>query len=1081
MPDRYDAARREAHAIAEAIRRAGAELSGEPDLRSRVAHALVGFAERNNIPLETREEYTLASGRPDTIYNRLVIEYKAPGTLSRSRRHRKTEDAIVQLQGYLDTLANRDPERPQRFAGVVVDGRLLIFIRIFPNTRQVDPPVEVTDESVELALRYLISMSGGAAILPETLVKDFGIDKERAQHLVAAFYGTLTRSRDPLVSGLYRQWELYFTEVAGYEVGSTQFLQKPGVRDLVKTLGAGGGDVSPARLFFALHTYYALLIKLIAWVAVTPYIGRLGTTLGRLAEVSRDELKQRLQDLERGGIFRQLGIRNFLEGDFFGWYLEVWNDEVFAAVREVVIRLSEYDPGTLSLNPNGTRDLLKKLYQFLVPREVRHDLGEYYTPDWLAQLTLNRLEGHEPYIPFTGDPDKRILDPACGSGTFLVLAINAIKRTCQERMLSEKETLDRILSAVVGIDLNPLAVISARTNYLLAIQDLLEHRTADIAIPVYLADSIKVPSVSQEVPTFGNVMVPTAVGTFAVPPAVANKSDMEFVANLIDECVESDVPTSSFLERARAGLIGGKFDDAKVGLTALYDRVLDLHRQGMNGIWSRILKNAFAPLFIGNDFDYIIGNPPWVNWESLPEDYRTQTKPLWVRYGLFPHSGMATILGKGKKDISMLMTYAVADRHLRDGGRLAFVITQTVFKTAGAAQGFRRFRLGDHGAHLRAVHVDDMTELNPFEGATNRTAIMVLEKGRATSPPVPYTIWAKSGRGSISFDATLGEVLESTIPTVVGGKHVDPGDPTSAWLTGTPEVLEALGKVLGKASYVAHAGSYTGGANAVYWVEILRDLPAGLALCRNITEGAKREVEQLEEVALERELLHPLLRGRDVIRWRGSPSASILLVQDPATRRGLDEALVQTKYPRSYAYLKRFESALRDRRDRGTRGIIDKGGPFYSFFGVGSYTMSAWKVVWREVANEVDAAVVGPRDARVVIPDHTLIFVPFEDAEEAHYFCALINSAPAHLLVRNVIVLHPDPHILEKVRIPRFDRTNPIHTSLAKLSQLAHEAAANVREAELREVEEKINTEAAVLWGIGSDQMRDIKLALRPA
>ncbi|GAI50733.1 unnamed protein product, partial [marine sediment metagenome] len=154
----------------------------------------------------------------------------------------------------------------------------------------------------------------------------------------------------------------------------------------------------------------------------------------------------------------------------------------------------------------------------------------------------------------------------------------------------------------------------------------------------------------------------------------------------------------------------------------LYESLLTLQRQGINGIWARIIKNAFAPLF-NKEFDYVAGNPPWVNWESLPENYRQDTKPLWQEHGLFPHGGMDTILGKGKKDISMLMTYVAMDKYLKKGGKLGFLITQSVFKTAGAGQGFRRFRLGS-GEHIQVQHVDDMVELQPFEGASNRTSVV---------------------------------------------------------------------------------------------------------------------------------------------------------------------------------------------------------------------------------------------------------------------------------------------------------------------------------------------------------------------
>ena len=73
----------------------------------------------------------------------------------------------------------------------------------------------------------------------------------------------------------------------------------------------------------------------------------------------------------------------------------------------------------------------------------------------------------------------------------------------------------------------------------------------------------------------------------------------------------------------------------------------------------------------------------------------------------------------------MLMLYTSADRYLKDGGRLGMVITQTLFQTKGAGDGFRRFRLGPHGDWLRVLRVDDMVALRPFQDAANWTSTIV--------------------------------------------------------------------------------------------------------------------------------------------------------------------------------------------------------------------------------------------------------------------------------------------------------------------------------------------------------------------
>ncbi|GFP21823.1 hypothetical protein HKBW3S06_01050, partial [Candidatus Hakubella thermalkaliphila] len=517
----------------------------------------------------------------------------------------------------------------------------------------------------------------------------------------------------------------------------------------------------------------------------------------------------------------------------------------------------------------------------------------------------------------------------------------------------------------------------------------------------------------------------------------------------------------------------------------LYEKLLRLQRQGINGIWARILKNAFAPLFAG-EFDYIAGNPPWVNWESLPEEYRKSTKPLWEAYGLFPHGGMDTILGKGKKDISMLMTYVSMDKYLKRSGRLGFLITQSVFKTAGAGQGFRSFRL-DEKTPLVVLHVDDMVELQPFEGASNRTSVVILQKGRSTKYPMSsYLYWKKTVRGrSIALDSSLDDAMNMTQRKQFVAEPVSEKDPTSPWITGRPKALRAVKKVLGQSDYVAHAGAYTGGANGVYWVNIVDRRPDGLVVVSNITEGAKRKVESIQ-AAIESDLLYPLLRGRDVRRWRTEPAAYIIMAQDPKTRRGIDEDEMKTHYPKTYQYLKRFEGALRERaafRRYFTRkdrlGRIVETAPFYSMFDVGDYTFAPYKVVWREQSSSLMVATVGIFDSKCVMPDHKLMLVDCGTEQEAYYLCAALNSSPAKFAaVSYAIEIQMDPHILRSIRISIFDPKQKTHLALAELSEEAHQAVELNDQETVNRIEEHIDTLVAQIWGLTKEELKEIRISL---
>jgi SAM-dependent methyltransferase len=746
----------------------------EADFRRKIDPLLEEFCTEVGVTPLAHAEYTLATGKADAVFNRLVIEYERPGVLKKSP-DAATRHAIQQVKDYLEGLAKKEHRQVERLAGVVFDGHFLIFVRFASGKWVVEDPVEVNEHSLARFLTWLAGLSSGIALTAANLNRDFSIEQHRTKDILRGLFQALGPALDRhggLVPKLFEQWRLFFSEAIDY---SEAFGGRK-LEALKKWVRKADFEIKSAseaeRFFFVLHTYFALLLKLLAWLALSRHLGvKLGApSFASLITADGETLRRRLQEMESGGIFRAYGILNLLEGDFFTWYLYAWNDKIESALREILKRLDEYDPTTLTLLPEETRDLFKKLYHYLLPREIRHNLGEYYTPDWLAQRLLVQVDNEF----FATDPrrgerrlrDKllhtRFLDPACGSGTFPVLIIARMLELGRAFLVPERELLDSILRNVVGFDLNPLAVLTARVNYLLAIAELLEYRRGGITIPIYLADSVRTPTLGEELFNQKAYNFFTAVGGFQVPAALCAPERFDRLCEIIEESLGSELEADSFIRRLERelSLSPPQWNENAVSLARqLYEEMLKLHRDGMNGLWARLLKNNFAPLTVGQ-FDYIVGNPPWVNWEHLPDGYRQSIAPLWVsKYQLFPHRGFDAILGKSKDDISILMTYVMADKLLKDGGKLGFVITQSVFKTAGGGQGFRQFRIPQPNGKfvpLRVLHVDDMVSLQPFEGASNRTAVMVLEKGKPTAYPVPYTVWRKSERCAVHLRQHAG-------------------------------------------------------------------------------------------------------------------------------------------------------------------------------------------------------------------------------------------------------------------------------------------------------------------------------------
>ncbi len=1045
-------------------------------------------------PPKYERHYITINGRSDAVYGRVVIEYEPVGTLRTEAGVKRTAE---QLERYLraESGAHSVSGALRRAVGVGLDGQRIFFLRymrprsqaalqlvgqrqqtlgIVPSDgfEELSPvligPFPIAENSVQEMLVFLRALRR-RALTPEGLADVFGPQSAIARSLIAALYEAVQKRRHPKVKTFFNEWDRLFGVVYGQDLSKAERSAK-GLGELLGLSQA----VELKPLLFSIHTYYALLMKFLAAELTSLQMGSLMVSfVAELPSLPVADLQARLVDLEDGGLFARLGLRNFLEGDFFSWYLSVANKEVYAGIRAMARALGEFEPATGSLEPEATRDLLKKLYQYLVPRQLRHDLGEYYTPDWLAEEVLDEAE-------YPGDPGTRLLDPACGSGTFLVFAIRRAREYATDHLLEPQQTVRAILKNIVGFDLNPLAVIAARTNYLLALGTLVRFQSP-LEVPVYLCDSILRPSEYKDSRdtlgvTFEPYKIPSTVGPFYIPKSVVTDGELPKLTALLEECIGNDYSTNEFITRARRELTTD--DEATLG--ELYRKIAKLESEGRNGLWARIIKNSFAPVFAGV-FDFVIGNPPWVNWQSLSDEYREQTDQLWRDYGLFSLSGHAARLGGGKKDLAMLMLYAAADHYLRGGGTLGFLITQTLLKTAGAGDGFRRFRIGE-GSSLKVLHAQDMVDLNPFEGATNRTAIVVLKRGESTKYPVPYTLWCRTRPGRITDELSRDEVKKRTKTTSLVAVPVLASEPTSPWLTVPEYALVAARKVTGPSAYGAAAGATTW-MNGIYWVRIISRRADGLLMIENLHDVGKTEGIGVYRAPVEADLLYPLLRGQDVERWRATPSDYILMPQDPDKRTGYDEGWLKVHLPATYKYLKHFEDRLKTRS--GYRKYFNaKTDPFYSIYNVAEHTLAPHKVLWPEVANTVTAGTtvlmgdtyLGRKPA---IPDHTLIFVPTETAAEADFICALLNSAPAQLVVTGYITLHPSPHILEHVAIPKFDETNKLHNDLAALGEQARQITSREKvKSDLPTVQNQIDELGAALWKLTKDQLANVRRAL---
>lgn len=912
------------------------------------------------------------------------------------------------------------------------------------------------------------------SLSPENLIADFGPQSELAARVVGILARLVASKQHPKANVIYDEWKRIFGIVYG-----TDQLARPSRAPESKALSAAYRleiGVEFSVLLFGIHTYYALLMKMLATEVIVSQ-GALGETF--IGSLVRTRLRRQLGELESGEVLRRLNIRNAIEQDFFGWYPEAWAEGIHEALWDLVKALAAYDMGTFQIKPESARDLLKDLYHGLVPEAVRHALGEYYTPDWLAEHTLD-LAGYE------GDPFKTFLDPSCGSGTFLVMAIQKVRQWLLDRPIEwgsidkKLEAVDLIRRNIVGFDLNPLAVIASRTNYLFALGPLLRYRSsgADFEIPVYLTDSVLLPGrTAGQGHLFeeDTVPFPMTVRTFHLPRQVVESHQVPDLMNLLHDSLVESHTREAFVARSIDNLGLSDADSLRASLGTLFDDLRTLGRQGKDHVWAKLIRNRYASLVFRHYFDFVVGNPPHVGWESLTPDWRKAAEGEYKHYGLFSLKGLASRHGGGKKDIAALFTYAVMDHFVKDGGTLAFVVHTSLFKTSGAGEGYRRFQLGNE-ERFAVEEAHDFRSFQPFQTHPSmriktRTLTFRAVKGRQTRYPVRYVAWSKVGRGCIPGAMRWEEAKQrlssrELVATPLRGTTSE--GVLSPWLTVSRSQLSKCKRIIApvayKPSYHAHSGVITGGLNGAYFLEVLEENPDGTLQVQNMYDVGKIKCPKVR-ATIEGDLVYPLLRGRSVARWHYKPEGHILVLQDPTTQSGLPTDDLQRDYPLTWSYIRKFETQLRERK--AFQKFFDpEVDPFYSMYGVSDYTFAPIKVAWMDISETMKAVVLLDEEgSKIVLPEHTVMFLVAQTAEEAHYVAAVLNSSAVNAVVSGYIVdNHISTHPIQNIRIPEFDPTDSTHLLLVELSQAAHRAASGGDSAQVRVIQGDLDRAAAAVW-----------------
>ena len=575
-------------------------------------------------------------GRMDLYVHNTCIEFKT----AILRNGLPIPSYVAQLDGYLVSLLKAGTGVRN---GILTDGVHYFLRRVgeekLPVQRHTVLQIFDRAEQAPRLREYLHGIISAPAenVRPtaENLERHFGSDSDafRAGNLLLKEAYEAHRG-DPTVAVKRRLWQDLLQVALGKDA-------------------ATAGDESD--WLFIRHTYITSLIAVIMQQQL------LGAVAHHAAE--------RPDALLKGHILaEQSDLHGVIDADLFTWPTEVGENTY---LREIA-RVAEWFDWT-----QDAKEVAPTLYQNVITQEERKRLGEYYTPRWLAKEITETV---------VDDPlDQRVLDPSCGSGTFIETAVERILSHAGE--LSATETLKKLQENVVGIDIHPVAVQLAKATWVMAAAGTIRAARAEgtgtgaVSAPIYLGDSMQLrydtgtlsASQSIELKTGETLPDQTAPIIFSIPKELArHQADIDHLiselATAIDEGRDAEHVADAY----------EMSDACRQSVQAVAAAMQDLHAADRNHVWAYYIRNMIRPAVIADEkVDRIIGNPPWLTYGQSADIIRTELREMSEqRYQIW-----AGGRNSANQDIATLFYTRCAELYAQPGTQIGMVMPHSALRT----------------------------------------------------------------------------------------------------------------------------------------------------------------------------------------------------------------------------------------------------------------------------------------------------------------------------------------------------------------------------------------------------------------
>lgn len=988
-------------------------------------------------------------GRLDAVVNNIVIEYKHHSKLKTDKQIRS---AYEQVKDYLLALAKNTGNK---YDAILTDGIRIAYFQFSQDTVRYTKLRQMSVEDIDVIIKAILNCST-KKFEASNIVKDFSISPvspSETKQIATLLFHNLMESPTEKTKMLYAEWK-GLMHLSVDDNGKSNDIEKRRT-DLSQIFSHIINETeSEYKALFALQTTYAIIVKLIACKVIDNLQFNAETnTYHDLSNLTLPKIQDFFLKMEDGYSYSSMGIRNFLEGDFFSWYADAnqWTQDFYEAIKKLVLKVDEYSAFSLNVH-YAPIDIFKDLYMSIIPQSIRHSMGEYFTPEWLADCVvtnaLNKISNQE----------WKAIDPCCGSGIFVISLIKKIVGDVSVNELSRKQReiiLQQILERVHGIDINPLSVLSARVSYYLAIHALTEIR--EIEIPVYLGDSAIIPTsvMLGNVDCYAYSVDNLKCKNFDVvlPKRLVSQSDFGKTMSQMQAIVKAEQPqvlyqviAEKLTEEER------QCEELLTKILSLCDSLVYLHRNNWDGIWIRIATN-FMMIARLHEFDLIVGNPPWVKWEHLPAAYTKKIKDFCDIRHIFCNDG--GMFGGAQLNICALISNVTASNWLKVDGILAFLMPDSIM-SQNSYEEFRNFYVSyDKRERLYLQCLDRwMAPLRPFKCGKKSVSqdfntYYYGTKEIDYAAGVPVRVIGKKPRIS---DETINAC--TSYENVRKFLSVDNAkacqlSPSSTAFTYVSEKYD-FRLIVGKTAYLYRTGVESTPFEVFKMLGVGKSQQAGHYRFKNkILKTSKYKVDDIPENGwnFPTHYIYPMVEGPSLKPFQYEIGNNYHIIPYDEDKTSVPVALSKLmENNRELAlYFANHKNVL-DKQSEKSKSM-HQGEEFYALSKIGPYTFAPHIVAARD-NTYFCASVISPTKTpwgeikTSVCVKHTIIISQdtkgnFITEDEAHFINGILNSSIVHAYIHSTFKTNGFSLNKSNLFIPKYDANNICHQEIVRLSKMA--------------------------------------------